>query len=162
MKLLPLLAAAAALLLAGCASTVEECDPTTGDVSLIKKFNCKYSGTYDKRVDMKEQTLAHEKELNTEFKAALAAIEKEKSLVNADLRTQQASQKALNQSMNNLLVQARAKSKNHSDIQARINTIEKQLKESQNSPEQSTMEKQLELENLKNQVMDLQTDLGLQ
>lgn len=161
MKLLPLLAAGTALLLAGCASTPEECDPTTGDVSLIRKFNCKYSGTYDKRVDMKEQTLAHEKELNTEFKSALAAIEKEKSLVNADLKTRQVNRQELNQSVNNLLAQARVKSKNRADIQTRINTIEKQLNESQNSPDKSTMEKQLELENLKNQVTDLQSDLGL-
>lgn len=161
MKILPLLAAISVLLLAGCASNVEDCDPTTGDVSIIKKFNCKYSGTYDKRVEMKEQTLSHEKELNTEFKAVLAAIDNEKSLVNADLKTQQASQKALNQSVSNLLNKARSKSKNRKDIQGQITSIDKQLKENQNSKNPSTMQKQLELENLKNQVMDLQSDLDL-
>jgi hypothetical protein len=38
--------ALSALILAGCATNARDCDPTTGDVSIITKFNCNYSGTW--------------------------------------------------------------------------------------------------------------------
>lgn len=161
MKLLLLITVSSALILSGCATSIENCDPTTGDVNIITKFNCKYSGTYDQRIVQKEEVLEHEKVLNNEFKAVLAAIENEKQHVNADLKSKQKSQQALSQSINTLLNQAKKKSNNRKGIQNQINAIDKKLKESQNSPNQSTMQKQLELEDLKNQVIDLQKDLDL-
>ncbi|WIE09586.1 hypothetical protein [Providencia rettgeri] len=161
MKLLPLITLGSVLVLSGCATNVEDCDPTTGDVNIITKFNCKYSGTYDKRIELKQEKLEHEKVLNNEFKAVFAAIENEKRQVNADLKSQQKSQQALNDSINNLLNQARAKSKNSKSIQNQIYSIDQKMKENQNAPERSVMQKQLELESLKNQVLDLQKDLDL-
>ncbi|MCF1958132.1 hypothetical protein L1K40_26520 [Escherichia coli] len=161
MKFLPLSLVGMTLLLSGCVTNPADCDPTTGDVSIITKFNCNYSGTYDNRVEQKKAILANEKALNTEFKAVLAAIEKEKQQTNASLKSQQASQQALNQSMNNLLNQLRQKTKGQNDIQKQINEIDKQMKAAQNNPSKSVMEKQLELENLQNQVINLQSDLGL-
>ncbi|WP_337236323.1 hypothetical protein [Proteus faecis] len=161
MKLLPLSLVGISLLLSGCVTNPADCDPTTGDVSIITKFNCNYSGTYDNRIEQKQAILANEKALNTEFKAVFAAIEKEKQQTNASLKSKQASQQALNQSMNNLLNQIRQKTKGQIDIQKQINEIDKQMKAAQNNPSKSVMEKQLELENLQNQVINLQSDLGL-
>lgn len=162
MKLLPLSLVGLTLLLSGCVTNPADCDPTTGDVSIITKFNCNYSGTYDNRIEQKKAILGNEKALNTEFKAVLAAIEKEKQQSNADLKTQQANQRALNQSMNNLLNQIRQKTKGQGDIQKQIDDIDKRMKAVQNNPSKSVMEKQLELESLQNKVLDLQSDLGLQ
>ena len=161
MKLLPLSLVGISLLLSGCVTNPADCDPTTGDVSIITKFNCNYSGTYDNRIEQKQAILANEKALNTEFKAVFAAIEKEKQQTNASLKSKQASQQALNQSMNNLLNQIRQKTKGQNDIQKQINEIDKQMKSAQNNTSKSVMEKQLELENLQNQVINLQSDLGL-
>ncbi|MBG2913901.1 hypothetical protein F9282_18885 [Proteus terrae subsp. cibarius] len=149
------------LLLSGCVTNPADCDPTTGDVSIITKFNCNYSGTYDNRIEQKQAILANEKALNTEFRAVLAAIEKEKQQTNASLKSKQASQQALNQSMNNLLNQIRQKTKGQNDIQKQINEIDRQMKATQNNPSKSVMQKQLELDNLQNQVLSLQSDLGL-
>ncbi|MEQ4924611.1 hypothetical protein [Proteus hauseri] len=161
MKRLPLSLVGMTLLLSGCVTNPADCDPTTGDVSIITKFNCNYSGTYDNRIEQKKAILGNEQALNTEFKAVLAAIEKEKQQSNADLKTQQANQRALNQSMNNLLSQIRQKTKGQSDIQKQIDDIDKRMKAVQNNPSKSVMEKQLELEGLQNKVLDLQSDLGL-
>lgn len=161
MKFLPLSLVGMTLLLSGCVTNPADCDPTTGDVSIITKFNCNYSGTYDNRIEQKQAILANEKALNTEFRAVLAAIEKEKQQSNASLKSQQASQQALNQSMNNLLNQIRQKTKGQNDIQKQINEIDRQMKATQNNPSKSVMQKQLELDNLQNQVLSLQSDLGL-
>ncbi|MCM2368389.1 MULTISPECIES: hypothetical protein [Proteus] len=161
MKFLPLSLVGMTLLLSGCVTNPADCDPTTGDVSIITKFNCNYSGTYDNRIEQKQAILANEKALNTEFRAVLAAIEKEKQQTNASLKSKQASQQALNQSMNNLLNQIRQKTKGQNDIQKQINEIDRQMKATQNNPSKSVMQKQLELDNLQNQVLSLQSDLGL-
>ncbi len=161
MKFLPLSLVGMTLLLSGCVTNPADCDPTTGDVSIITKFNCNYSGTYDNRIEQKQAILANEKALNTEFRAVLAAIEKEKQQTNASLKSKQASQQTLNQSMNNLLNQIRQKTKGQNDIQKQINEIDRQMKATQNNPSKSVMQKQLELDNLQNQVLSLQSDLGL-
>lgn len=161
MKFLTLSLVGMTLLLSGCVTNPADCDPTTGDVSIITKFNCNYSGTYDNRIEQKQAILANEKALNTEFRAVLAAIEKEKQQTNASLKSKQASQQALNQSINNLLNQIRQKTKGQNDIQKQINEIDRQMKATQNNPSKSVMQKQLELDNLQNQVLSLQSDLGL-
>ena len=63
--------------------------------------------------------------------------------------------------MNNLLNQIRQKTKGQNDIQKQINEIDKQMKAAQNNPSKSVMDNQLELETLQNQVISLQSDLGL-
>lgn len=55
MKFLPLSLAGITLLLSGCVTNPADCDPTAGDVSIITKFNCNYSGTYDNRIEQKKQ-----------------------------------------------------------------------------------------------------------
>ncbi|XTD82066.1 hypothetical protein AB8849_00595 [Proteus vulgaris] len=69
MKFLPLSLAGITLLLSGCVTNPADCDPTAGDVSIITKFNCNYSGTYDNRIEQKKAILGNEQALNTEFKA---------------------------------------------------------------------------------------------
>ena len=149
------------LILSGCVTNIDDCDPTTGDVSIITKFNCKYSGTYDKRVEMKQAVLANEQQLNSQFKAIYDAIEQEKRQSNATVAQKRASQKKLNQSVQNLLGELKQKTAGQSDIQKQISDIENKMKSSANNPDASVMQKQLELESLRNQVLDLQSDLGL-
>src|SRR5471032_2454959 len=102
MRILPVALILAATILSGCASSMSDCDPTVGDASIVNKFNCRYSGTYDQRVVAKQQTLSHEQALNSEFKAVYAAIEQEKNRSNGELNSRQASYDQLNHSMDNL------------------------------------------------------------
>lgn len=151
-----------ALLLAGCATNARDCDPTAGDVSIITKFNCNYSGTWDKRVEQKQQTLQHEQQLNKEFNAVYAAIEQEKQQSNASVASKRKSQQALQHSMNNLIAQLKQKNAGRADVQKQIAALEKKMKEAQNRPSASEMEKQMELQKLQGQLSELQQTLATQ
>lgn len=50
-------AAAVAMNVVGCASTPEECDPSQ-DPGFFGKIGCTVSGSYDKRIEQKEQQVA--------------------------------------------------------------------------------------------------------
>ncbi|TYL44121.1 MULTISPECIES: hypothetical protein [Dickeya] len=147
------------LVLTGCAVNMADCDPTTGDTSLVNKFNCNYSGTYNQRVQVKEQTLQHEQELNKEFKAVLSAITQEQSQVKLELGNTQANHQALNASVGDLLAKLKKKSAGKVQLQRQIAELEANMKRAQSQPSRSVMEKQLELENLRSQVMTLQQSL---
>lgn len=151
-----------ALLLVGCATNARDCDPTAGDVSIITKFNCNYSGTWDKRVEQKQQTLQHEQQLNKEFNAVYAAIEQEKQQSNASVASKRKSQQALQRSMNNLIAQLKQKNAGRADVQKQIAALEKKMKEAQNRPSASEMEKQMELQKLQGQLSELQQTLATQ
>lgn len=150
------------LLLAGCVTNPRDCDPTTGDVNIVTKFNCNYSGTWDKRVEEKTGTLQHEQELNKEFKAVYAAIEQEKAQSNASVASKRKAQQDLERSMNNLMAQLKKKSAGRADMQKQVNDLEKRMKEAQNTPSASSMQKQMELQQLKEQLNELQSTLASQ
>lgn len=153
-----------ALLLSGCATNARDCDPTTGDVNIITKFNCNYSGTWDKRVDNKKNTLAHEQMLNAEFKAVNEAIEKEKEKAqsNASVASKRQSQQALQNSLNKLVAQLKTKTAGRAEAQNQVAALEKSIKEAQNRPSDSEMQKQMELQKLQGQLADLQATLATQ
>jgi len=157
-----LLLAVGALLLSGCATDARDCDPTTGDVSIVNKFNCNYSGTWDKRVDDKQNTLAHEQILNAEFKAVNEAIEKEKAQSHASVASKRQSQQALQSSLNKLVAQLKTKTAGRADAQKQVTDLEKSIKEAQNRPSDSVMQKQMELQKLQGQLAELQTPLASQ
>ena len=157
-----LLLAVGALLLSGCATDARDCDPTTGDVSIVTKFNCNYSGTWDKRVDDKQNTLAHEQVLNAEFKAVNEAIEKEKAQSNASVASKRQSQQALQSSLNKLVAQLKTKTAGRADAQKQVADLEKSIKEAHNRPSESVMQKQMELQKLQGQLAELQATLATQ
>ena len=157
-----LLLAVGALLLSGCATNARDCDPTTGDVSIITKFNCNYSGTWDKRVDAKQSTLALEQVLNAEFIAVNYAIEKEIAQSNASVASKRQSQQALQRSLNNLVAQLKSKTAGRADAQKQVADLEKSIKAAQNRPSDSEMQKQMELQKLQGQLTDLQAMLATQ
>ena len=156
------LLAVGALLLSGCATDARDCDPTTGDVNIVTKFNCNYSGTWDKRVDAKKSTLAHEQVLNVEFKAVNDAIEKEKAQSNASVASKRQSQQALQNSLNKLVAQLKTKTAGRADAQKQVAALEKSIKEAQNRPSDSEMQKQMELQKLQGQLAELQSTLASQ
>lgn len=151
-----------AILLSGCATDARDCDPTTGDVNIITKFNCNYSGTWDKRVEDKKNTLQHEQVLNKEFAAVYAAIEQDKAQSNASVASKRKAQQDLERSMNNLVAQLKKKTAGRADAQKQVADLEKRMAETQNKPSASVMQKQMELQNLQQQLNELQTTLASQ
>lgn len=163
MRIFPLATIVMIATLTGCASSPSECDPTAGDASIVSKFNCRYSGTYDQRVAAKQQTLSHERALNAEFKAVYAAIEQEKNQTDGDVNRRRASYNQLNRSMDTLLAQLKLKAAGQQKYQRQIGELESSMKQARRqAPSQSVLEKQLLLENLRGQVSSLQQDLDLQ
>ncbi|QHM71890.1 hypothetical protein [Mixta intestinalis] len=150
------------LLLTGCVTNIKDCDPTTGDVSIITKFNCNYSGAWDQRVADKKQTLQHEQALNKEFLAVYAAIAEEKAQSNASVASKRQKQQALQRSMTTLLTQLKQKNAGHAEAQKQIAELEKSMKEAQNRPSTSEMQKQMELQKLQDQLASLQEMLASQ
>ena len=49
------LIASSMILLAGCATSPEQCDPYNRDASLVAKFSCDTSGAYRAQVEQREQ-----------------------------------------------------------------------------------------------------------
>ncbi|WMV71544.1 hypothetical protein [Xenorhabdus griffiniae] len=153
---------AAGVALAGCVTKTKDCDPTLGDMSIIAKFNCNYSGTWDQRVVEKEQELQHEQALNKEFKAIYEAIEREKKSGKESLESKKRSHTALQKSINSLLGQLKTKSAGKVKMEKQIAELEQRLHNLQNQPSPSEMQKQLELQQLQSQLNELQNSLLLQ
>lgn len=139
---------------------MEDCDPTTGDVSFVRKFNCKYSGTYDQRVQEKERVLANEQEANKQFREVYNAIEKEKTQTRKSKQAAEAEYAALNKSLQKLLDDLRTQTTGQKALQQQIDETENKLQEL-NKPGTSVMDKQLKLEQLRQEVSSLQKELGL-
>lgn len=150
------------LFLTGCTTPAQDCDPTTGDASLVRKFNCNYSGTYEQRVQEKERILSGEQEANARFHDVYAAIEKEKMVVSQHRKNAEIEYGVLQDSLQSLLSDLRSKTTGQQQLQTRINAAEKRIKGLGSANPSSAMEKQLQLEQLRQEVSSLQSDLGLQ
>ncbi|MCC8366734.1 hypothetical protein J8V57_10615 [Xenorhabdus sp. PB61.4] len=147
------------VVLVGCVTNAQECDPTKGDMSIIAKFNCNYSGTWDQRVAEKEKVLQHEKILNKEFKAAYEALEQERKTARATLESKRRTQAVLQKSLSNLVNQLKIKAAGKAQMEKQVADLEKRIRESQQRPAQSEMQKQMELQQLQNQLHELQDSL---
>lgn len=157
-----LIVALAVALISGCSTNARDCDPTTGDVSIITKFNCNYSGTWDQRVEDKQHTLQHEQALNKEFKAVYDAISSQQQQVSGQVASKRQSQQALDRSLDRLIAQLKAKSKGKTAAQNQLAELQQTRESLRNSPSASVMQKQLELQKLQNQVKELQETLDAQ
>lgn len=159
-KILPLSVLSSIIFLSGCATDVKDCDPNSGDVSIVTKFNCQYSGTYQKRIDDKKVVLANETALNAEFKSVMAELEQEIANQQTDLKQASKTNNALKNRLNAVLADLKNKTTDNADMQQRINAIQNEI-ENQN-PNASVIEKQLQLEDLKAKLTNLEQDLGFE
>lgn len=149
------------MLVSGCATTPANCDPTQGDVSLISKFNCKYSGAYDARVEEKQQALLKEQALNRQFREALASIELEQAQSNAKLRKKTTISEGLSMTLSTLMGQLKQKAATRTDLQQKVARLEASVQSLTTQPRTAAAKKK-ELNRLQAQLGSLQQDLGLQ
>ncbi|MCU1719264.1 hypothetical protein [Pseudomonas sp. 5P_3.1_Bac2] len=158
-RMLALLTAAIAL--NGCAVTAEQCDPRNADAGFATKFGCKTQGVYSQRVEDKQKVLLDEQKTNQLFREVYASIEQEKAGVSADLKSQQQQYAKLNKSLNALLAELKNKAKGNKSIEAEIAAIEKDLNNLNQQDNPAVLQKQHELQQLRNKVSSLEGDLGL-
>ena len=147
--------------LAGCAVTSQECDPRNADAGFATKFGCKTQGVYAQRVDEKEKVLLDEQKANQLFRDVYAAIEQERTAVGDDLKSQQTRYATLNKSLGALLTELKSKAKGNQKIEAEIAALEKDLQNINQQDNPAVLQKQVELQKLRNKVSSLESDLGL-
>lgn len=155
------LAASLLALSAGCAVNPEHCDPTKRDASLIEKARCDGSGAYQTRADHLEKVLLDEQKMNVMFRDVYNAVEKEKREVSQELKGKRSEYSALTQSLNALLGELKSKAKGNQAIEKEIADLTKELENIKTQDSPVVMQKQVELDQLKNKVLDLEQQLGL-
>lgn len=146
--------------LAGCSTTLEQCDPNNTDIGIMDKISCNYSGNYQARVDHKQQILENEKRANQQFKEIYATIEKQKNDSALSIKQKQAQQQKLKTDLTKLTNEIKQKAKGRNDLQAQVSDIEQQLKKV-NSSSSSELEKQVELDKLNKKLQQLQKALNI-
>jgi chromosome segregation ATPase len=149
------------MILDGCAVNPADCDPTNRDASIVAKARCNYSGAYDERVQSKQKILLDEQETNRLFRDVYAAVEKEKREVSSELKNNRTEYTALTNSLNALLNELQQKDQGNSQVQAEVAALKQELENIKNQDDPVVMKKQVELDQLKNKVMELQQGLGL-
>lgn len=150
-----------AFLVSGCTVNPSECDPLNRDASIVAKANCNYSGAYQTRVSGLENVLLDEQKMNVLFRDVYAAVEKEKAEISRELKSKRTDYSALNHSLNALLAELKLKAKGNQKIEAEIDALKKELETVNNSNDPVVMKKQVELDQLKTRVKELEDGLGL-
>jgi hypothetical protein len=148
------------LLITGCSTTPEQCDPTNTNIGIMDKISCNYSGNYKARIDKKEQILENEKQANAQFREIYATIEKQKNSTSLSVKQKQAQLQKLKTELTQLTNEVKQKASGRDDLQAQVNDIEQQLKKVNNS-NSSELEKQVELDKLNKKLQQLQKALNL-
>ena len=148
------------LLITGCSTTPEQCDPTNTNIGIMDKISCNYSGNYQARIDKKEQILADEKRANAQFREIYATIEKQKNSTSLSVKQKQAQLQKLKTELTKLTKEVKDKAKNRDDLQAQVKDIEQQMNKVNNS-NASDMEKQVELDKLNKKLQQLQKALNI-
>lgn len=151
----------ASLLLGGCTVNPADCDPTNRDASIINKTRCTTSGAYDVRVQEKQKILLDEQKTNQMFRDLYAAVEKEKSEVSAELRGKRSEYGALKKALGALLTEIKSKAKGNKEIEAEVAALEQQLATVTGQNDPVVLQKQQQLDELKNRAVKLEQDLGL-
>ncbi|OCG07068.1 hypothetical protein A9G13_08780 [Gilliamella sp. wkB178] len=148
------------ILLVGCSTTPEQCDPTNTNIGIMDKISCNYSGNYQARIDQKKQILDNEKRANQQFKEIYATIEKQKNDTSLSVKQKQAQMQKLKTDLTKLTNEVKQKAKGRDDLQAQVNDIEQQLKKV-NTSNGSEIEKQVELDKLNKKLQQLQKALNI-
>jgi hypothetical protein len=115
-------AVAFAAILAGCATTPGECDPTSRD--FFKNTGCLASGAYGERQRAMQATLAQEQSLNASFRTVLSELQAEQSKVKGDLSSRQADYARLDAAWGDLKRSLAAETKANRELAARVSAID--------------------------------------
>ncbi len=115
-------AIALATLLAGCATTAGQCDPSSPD--FFKNTGCLVSGAYGERQRAMQSTLDQEQSRNAAFRAVLAELQAEQAAVKGQLSARQGEYARLDAAWRNLKQSLAAESKTNRDLAARVDAID--------------------------------------
>lgn len=125
-KLLSVLSAS--LLLAACSATPEECDPNV-EQGIWGKMACVNSGSYETRVQRKENELSQEQVKNADLQAKNKRAQEAKNKSAKQLNQKKAALANLNSELQNDATLLKQKAQGNSDVLAKIQDVEQQMKQ---------------------------------
>lgn len=120
--------AIALTVLSGCATTAADCDPSNRDAGFITKMNCDIGGGYGKRVAQREDEVRAAQAENAQARQVLADLEAQQAAIGKSLAEKTRARDALTASVEQLLAQARAKSRDNEELKRQLAQSEKTLK----------------------------------
>src|SRR5574344_2830653 len=133
------------LMLTACTTTPDECDPT-GDPSMLAKLGCVVSGSYQKRVEVKQQEIKSLREEQQKSLNSVLELEKNRSQMIADrayrlkqldkiqsqiddLRVSLKQKGALNKTLETKLANLQKAKDDYANMSANASTMENRQKE---------------------------------
>ena len=151
-----IVAAGVAAVLHGCSTNPADCDPSK-HTGFLATASC--VGMYGKRQDQLASEIEAERNLNDSLRTMLASIDEEKRAVAGQRRSQEAKMASLNRSWSSLKTSLDAKAQTNTDLQRRIDTLQRKMDDVNASEGMSQAEKQQRLESLRRQVSLLMSEL---
>ena len=157
------------LLLSGCASSPQDCDPANRDAGLLDKAGCLYGGHYQQRQQERQGILQDEQNANRLFQEAFEILQQESRQVTEDLSSWQASLQRVNASLENMLANIRQQTADNQQIRQQADAIENRLRQLQADLDAaregrstlSTLQRRQQMAELQLKVEDLQAAVGL-
>jgi len=159
----------ATLLLSGCASTPQDCDPSNQDAGILNKAGCVYGGHYEQRIEERQTLLLDAQKTNQLFQATYDSLQQESGTVAADLASQQASLDRAQNQVGALLAELKAAGGGNRQLQQQIAQVESQLQQMQQTMADASasgsalpvLQQRQQMAELQLQVQDLQASLNL-
>ena len=150
---------ASVLIMGGCATSYEQCDPNKE--SFLGAANCMMSDKYgyEAREQLLEDELAEQQDINRAFNDLAASIEQEKQLVHGQLSGKQSDYSELNKSWISLQASLQQRSVENKALAAQIERMEEKLAAINNSANKTSSEKEKLLNDLKRQAVILNQEL---
>ncbi len=145
------------ILLTGCATTTQQCDPSARKNTAVT-LSCIFSGHYKSRQISLEAALEEEKSITESLTQINALLDDERSGVSRSLATTKAQYSKLNKTLQKLIAQISANSQGNAAIQQKIDELNDKLAMVNESD--GSLEKKLALKSLSTEVENLKQELG--
>lgn len=145
--------------LTACSVSPEQCDPSV-ETSVWNKMACTSSGTYDHRVQQKEQALQSEQAKNATLNQTYANTQQQVTASQRKVVQKKAELAKLNKSVTAYTAQLKQKAKGKEDVLAEIKKVEQELNNI-NSSSATDEAKQAEIKALKHKLEVLQAASGI-
>lgn len=116
------------LLVTACTTTPEECDPSV-DPGFFNKIGCTVSGSYEARIQQKEQQLSNLQSQNQYLNEILIQLQDREALVYGDLKDRQAILDNIEDNLNKLENDLKSKNKLSGDLKNQIDAAKSSVKQ---------------------------------
>lgn len=147
------------MMFTGCTTTPEECDPSK-DQGFFGKIGCAVSGSYDERIEQKQQQLADLKAENEQLNALIADLNSKDALVKASYQERKRELNKTLSEIKNIESSLKQKEALSADLQMQINDVVSQIQSMQKTGASETLrKKQSEVKELQRVLDDLKTQI---